>query len=93
MESQQPAPGVSAPGPLAGKTFVLTGTLPSMTREEATKAIEELGGKVAGSVSKKTTLLCVAGEDAGTQAREGRRSSCGTDGRFAFDGGHRVPRP
>src|SRR5438132_6445064 len=40
--------------PLAGKTFVLTGTLPSMTREEATEKIEALGGHVTGSVSKKT---------------------------------------
>ena len=71
MESQQPAPDVNAPGPLAGKTFVITGTLPSMTREDATKAIEELGGKVAGSVSKKTTYL-LAGEDAGTKLEKAR---------------------
>ena len=44
-----------APGPLAGKTYVLTGTLASMTREEADRGLERLGGKVAGSVSKKTT--------------------------------------
>jgi DNA ligase (NAD+) len=42
-----------------------------MTREEATKAIEELGGKVAGSVSKKTTYL-LAGEDAGTKLEKAR---------------------
>ena len=58
-------------GPFAGKTFVITGTLPSMTREEATKAIEELGGKVAGSVSKKTTYL-LAGEDAGSKLEKAR---------------------
>ena len=57
-------------GPLAGKTFVLTGTLPTMTREEASAAIERLGGKVSGSVSRKTTYL-VAGADAGQQAGEG----------------------
>ena len=66
MSSLQPAIDVNAPGPLAGKTFVLTGTLQSMTREEAAKAIEERGGKVSSSVSKKTSYL-VAGADAGTK--------------------------
>jgi DNA ligase (NAD+) len=54
------------PGPLAGKVFVLTGTLASMTREEATAALEALGARVSGSVSKKTHYL-VAGEEAGTK--------------------------
>jgi DNA ligase (NAD+) len=50
----------------AGKTFVLTGTLPTLTREEATAKIEALGGKVSGSVSKKTDFV-LAGTDAGSK--------------------------
>jgi DNA ligase (NAD+) len=60
------APLVSgeAPGPLAGKAFVLTGTLNSLSREEATEAVQSRGGKVTGSVSKKTDYV-VAGADPG----------------------------
>ncbi|MDP4180266.1 MAG: NAD-dependent DNA ligase LigA [Bacillota bacterium] len=50
----------------AGKTFVLTGTLPTMTREEATELIQAHGGKVSGSVSKKTAYV-LAGEEAGSK--------------------------
>ena len=53
-------------GPLAGKTLVVTGTLPSLTRDEARALIESAGGKVAGSVSKKTDYV-VAGEAAGSK--------------------------
>jgi DNA ligase (NAD+) len=52
--------------PLSGQTFVITGTLPTMTREEAKAKIEQGGGKVTGSVSKKTNYLLV-GEDAGSK--------------------------
>jgi DNA ligase (NAD+) len=53
-------------GLLAGKTVVLTGTLPTLTRDQAAEMIEAAGGKVAGSVSKKTSYV-VAGEEAGSK--------------------------
>jgi DNA ligase (NAD+) len=56
---------------LAGKTFVLTGTLPSLTREAATEMIESAGGKVSGSVSKKTSYV-LAGEEAGSKLEKAR---------------------
>lgn len=55
-----------APKPLAGMTLVLTGTLPTLKREEAKALVEAAGGKVAGSVSKKTDYV-VAGEEAGSK--------------------------
>jgi len=60
----EPAP--VAAQPLSGQTFVLTGTLPSLAREEAKALIEAAGGKVAGSVSKKTSFV-VAGLEAGSK--------------------------
>ena len=61
----------SSPRPLAGRTLVLTGTLPTLTREEATALIEAAGGKVSGSVSRKTHAV-VAGEEAGSKLDKAR---------------------
>jgi DNA ligase (NAD+) len=69
FEEEGPPPGE---GPLAGNTFVLTGTLPNLTREHATERIVAAGGRVTGSVSKKTSYL-VAGESAGTKLANAER--------------------
>jgi DNA ligase (NAD+) len=63
LHEEGPPPGE---GPLAGQTLVLTGTLPELTREQATERIVAAGGRVTGSVSKKTHWL-VAGDSAGTK--------------------------
>ena len=63
---QREALKVSADGPIYGKTFVLTGALPTLTRDEATQRIRDCGGKVTGSVSKKTDFV-VAGADPGSK--------------------------
>jgi DNA ligase (NAD+) len=59
-------------GPLAGKTVVLTGTLPTLSREQATERIQAAGGRVTGSVSKKTHYL-VAGEGPGSKLEKAER--------------------
>jgi DNA ligase (NAD+) len=69
LEEEGPPPGE---GPLAGKTFVLTGTLPELTREQATEMITRAGGRVTGSVSRKTDYL-VAGESPGSKLAQAER--------------------
>ena len=69
FEEEGPPPGE---GPLAGKTFVLTGTLPELTREQATEMIVAAGGRVTGSVSRKTSYV-VAGESPGSKLANAER--------------------
>ncbi len=64
--SMKPSPQKQAGGVFEGKTFVLTGTLPTMKRSEASKLIEDNGGKTSSSVSKKTSYV-LAGEEAGSK--------------------------
>jgi DNA ligase (NAD+) len=69
LEEEGPPPGE---GPLAGKTFVLTGTLPELTREQASEMIVAAGGRVTGSVSRKTDYV-VAGESAGSKLTQAEK--------------------
>jgi DNA ligase (NAD+) len=69
---EHPPAAAKPAGRLAGKTFVLTGTLPSLSRDEAKALIELHGGKVAGSVSKKTDFV-VAGDEAGSKLEKARK--------------------
>jgi DNA ligase (NAD+) len=68
MEARS-APAAAAAQPLEGKTFVLTGTLPSLSRSKAKRLLEEHGGKVTGSVSRRTDYV-VAGESPGSKLRK-----------------------
>ncbi|HYC31471.1 MAG TPA: BRCT domain-containing protein, partial [Gemmatimonadales bacterium] len=61
----------AAGGALEGKTYVLTGSLPTLSRAQATELVESAGGRVAGSVSKKTDAV-VAGDDAGSKLEKAR---------------------
>jgi DNA ligase (NAD+) len=63
--------GARPEGLFAGKTFVLTGTLPTLTREKATAKIEAAGGKVSGSVSRKTDYI-LAGAEAGSKLEKAK---------------------
>jgi DNA ligase (NAD+) len=72
MSTSLPEPATAADGPLAGRTFVITGTLTSMSREQAVEALERLGAKIAGSVSRKTSAL-IAGEDSGSKLEKARQ--------------------
>jgi DNA ligase (NAD+) len=69
FEEEGPPPGE---GPLAGMTLVLTGSLPNLTREDATARILAAGGKVTGSVSKRTDYL-VAGDSPGSKLEKAER--------------------
>ena len=69
-EAERPEEG--APQPLAGKTAVVTGTLPSLSRSEAEDLIRRMGGTAAGSVSKKTGFV-LAGEKAGSKLDKARQ--------------------
>jgi len=73
LEEDGPPPGE---GPLSGKTFVLTGTLPDLTREQATERIVAAGGRVTSSISKKTDYL-VAGESPGSKLEKAERLGVG----------------
>jgi DNA ligase (NAD+) len=71
LPSEQPSADTQAAA-VAGRTFVLTGTLPTLKRDQAAELIEKAGGKVSGSVSKKTDFV-VAGDEAGSKLEKARQ--------------------
>ncbi len=72
VKPQAPTAKVTSSSVFVGKTFVLTGTLPTMTREEAGEKVEAAGGKVSGSVSKKTSYV-LAGAEAGSKLEKAQQ--------------------
>jgi len=72
VEMTQPGFVADGPRPLAGKTFVITGTLEALTREAARESVERLGGRVTSAVSRKTDYV-VAGEAPGSKLDDARR--------------------
>ena len=91
MESRAAEPDLT-PGALAGQSVVLTGTLARMTRDEAARALERLGAKVASSVSRKTSFV-VVGTDAGSKLEKARELGIRTLDEAEFEallsrGGH-----
>jgi DNA ligase (NAD+) len=83
MDSHAPEPTPEPVGKLAGKTVVLTGTLHTMSREDATAALERLGARVSGSVSKKTSFV-VVGEEAGSKLEKAQKLGIETLDEDAF---------
>ena len=83
MDSRAPEPTTEPIGKLAGKVFVLTGTLKSTSREEAAAEIERLGGRVSSAVSKKTSYV-VVGEDAGSKLEKATKLGIETLDEDAF---------
>lgn len=83
MEDESVGERPSGPGPLTGKTYVITGTLDAMSREAATEALQALGAKVSGSVSKKTTAV-IAGREPGSKLDKARAAGVAVLDEAAF---------